>query len=119
MPNKQDYKLMLQKVLDTINHNGTDYTIVPDSGKIFGEAESMIKNDPPIYNWVIEYDGDMRKFLSEKELLEFVKDSFDEDPNFVSQVERVYKVEVDEDDQELENQIELGLYWSVKLDNLI
>ncbi len=119
MTNKQDYKLMLQKVLDVINKDeGISYIISIDSGNVFGEADAMIKNDPPIYAWVIEYDGDMRKFFSEKKLLEFIKDSFDEDPNFVNLVERVCKVEVDERDRELENSIELGLNWSVTLEEV-
>ncbi len=117
MANKQDYKLMLQKVLEVIYRDSDQNMFIENKYEenIF-KAQEMLLNDPPIYNWIIEYDGDTRKFYSEKELLEFIKDSFDEDQNFFSQIERVYKVEVDEDGNDIENEIDLSVSWSVTID---
>lgn len=111
MPTKQDYKNMLKKVIESIDK---DLYIA----KTVCEAEKMIKNDKTNYEWVIEWSEGTERFRSEEELLKFVKNSFDEDPNFPNQVEGVYKKEVDDNGNDITNEIELGLSWSVTLDEI-
>lgn len=113
MANKQDYKLMLQKILDTLNRDDcTTY----DSANVLGEAESLLKNDHTTYEWVIEWDGEVERFSSEKGLMEFIKDSFDKDWHFASEIERIYKVEVDKNGHDIKNEIDLNISWSFTID---
>lgn len=113
MPNRHDYKLMLQKVLDTLNRD--DCTFYDSTKKVLGEAEDLIKNDHTTYEWVIESCRDVDRFRSEEELRKFIKDSFVEDSGFASAIERVYKVEVDENGNDIKNEIDLSVSWSVTI----
>lgn len=120
MPTRQDYKLMLQKVLEVINKDDDgDFFICKEAEEVLKCAQELILKDRSTYDWVIEYDRSSERCCSEKNLLEFVRNCFDEDPDFVNQIERVYKVEVDEDGNEIRNEIDLSLSWSVTLDGPI
>lgn len=117
MANKQDYKLMLQRVLEVIvRGSDEDLFIENENEGIIFQAKELLSNDHTTYEWVIEYDGDVDRFRSEEDLRKFIKEYFEEDPRLPNQVKRIYKVEVDEDGNDIKNEIDLNLSWSFTID---